>query len=829
MIFNTLSQTVKHRSLWLIFAALILSGCGGSEVESKPPQQQDNDTGYKGPPPQTQDVQDFKLALWDNISGEDRCGACHTPDIQAPYFANRDDINLAFTATGPLVNLAEPNKSRLVEKVASGHNCWLSSAQACGETMTQWIKIWSDDRVEQSNTLELIAPELKTVGSSKSFPPDNTLFAEHIYPLTRQYCATCHNESATLAQSPFFASPDAQRAYDSAKKVINLDEPALSRLVIRLGQEFHNCWDDCQQNANTMQQAIANFSDALQVEQLSPDTLASKALNLTDGLVAASEGRFESNLIAFYQFKTGSGNVAFDTSGVAPAANLNFSGDVEWLGGWGIQLNGGRAQASTVTSKKLHDLLTLTGEFTIESWLVPGNVVQQGPARIISYSAGDQDRNFTLGQTQYNYDFLLRTQDSDNNGQPALSTPDADEVLQASQQHLVMRFDPVNGRQIYVNGELIDNDQDDERLSPLANWDDSYALMLGNEASGNHPWQGSIRLLAIYNRALSDEQILQNYDAGVGERFLLLFSIADLIDLEATYIVFEVSQFDNYSYLFGVPKIVNLNGASLPQALTIKGLRIGINGKESLVGQTFSHLNVELASGQALDQMYALSPLGSVIAIEKGAMQDEFFLTFEQIGEKQFVRSENSVPIVDEVGGEQKSAQIGLRNFAEINASMSTLTQVPSHQTQVATVYNRVKRQLPSLENIDTFISAQQMAITQLAIAYCDAALDDEDIKNSWLPDVDFSQSPEVAYSDELKDNLITPLLARFLPLEAQIQPDKSTVKTELSDLIDRLSACGRNTSESNNEISQCDAQRTATIAKASCTSVLASAVVLLQ
>jgi hypothetical protein len=32
------------------------------------------------------------------------------------------------------------------------------------------------------------------------------------------------------------------------------------------------------------------------------------------------------------------GNIAYDTSGHEPALNLTLSGDVTWVGGWGINI-----------------------------------------------------------------------------------------------------------------------------------------------------------------------------------------------------------------------------------------------------------------------------------------------------------------------------------------------------------------------------------------------------------------------------------------------------------------------------------------------------------
>ena len=73
-----------------------------------------------------------------------------------------------------------------------------------------------------------------------------------------------------------------------------------------------------------------------------------------------------------------------------------------WEGGWGIRLNGGKAQGSTQTSKKLTDLITATGELTLEAWLVPASTGQDD-AHIISYSAGTMARNLTLAQSGSNY------------------------------------------------------------------------------------------------------------------------------------------------------------------------------------------------------------------------------------------------------------------------------------------------------------------------------------------------------------------------------------------------------------------------------------------
>src|SRR3546814_9128794 len=119
--------------------------------------------------------------------------------------------------------------------------------------------------------------------------------------------------------------------------------------------------------------------------------------------------------ISLWEFKTGEGLTAFDTSGVEPAIDLTLSGDVQWFGGWGITINDGKAQGSTTASKKLHDLIRATGEYSIEAWAIPANVTQE-MARIVSYSAGQDARNFTLQQTLYEYQFRHRSTENGPNG-----------------------------------------------------------------------------------------------------------------------------------------------------------------------------------------------------------------------------------------------------------------------------------------------------------------------------------------------------------------------------------------------------------------------------
>ena len=111
-----------------ILLSLALSGCGGGAgTESLPaPAGLQGQSNYTGPAPATADVQSFLVNVWENIRPSSRCGACHDAVVaQTPMFAREDDVNLAYEAANTIVDLNLPSDSRMVTKVAGGHNCWL--------------------------------------------------------------------------------------------------------------------------------------------------------------------------------------------------------------------------------------------------------------------------------------------------------------------------------------------------------------------------------------------------------------------------------------------------------------------------------------------------------------------------------------------------------------------------------------------------------------------------------------------------------------------------------------------------------------------------------
>lgn len=625
---------------------------------------------------------------------------------------------------------------------------------------------------------------------------------------------------------------------------------------------------------------------------------ASSAVTLLgDGIEASGGSRYEAAQIALYEFKVGSGNVALDSSGIDPSMNLTLSGSYEWLSNWGVQFTSpamgqqpGKAQASPSDSTKLKNQIGTTGEYSIEAWVVPANVAQT-EANIVSYSSGPGDtatRNFTLGQNADEYETYNYSSMTSTSGAPVFAT--ANQNLTATLQHVVVTYDPTNGRQIYVNGNLVAPGTDDPATPGSLNWDSSLSLVLGNETTNDRPWLGAIRLLAIHKRALTQSEIKQNFDAGVGQEYYLLFNISHLVQDNTSitgcidpndstksycYVVMKVSQFDNHSYLFDAPSFVNLNdaNANISGSLLLKGMRIAINGVEAPSGQVYANMDacitVSGGCGDAdeVDTAYTagtgakLSDLGTVIALQSGPKPapgsglnpDQIFLTFQQIGTAvpgtPFADASPTTPFLPPVAVTSEP-DVLMHTFEEINASLSALTGVPRTDPSInfdQTIdgagtdgtYTNVIQALPSSPSINSFKAAQQMGISQLAVSYCSALVEDSTKAQSYFGIGDFSGG--LLMSQANRDAIIQGLLSHVLNVDGSAtdlttMPDKLAVSTYLTALIKggTVSINGNNAtlpglgSCAVNETT-CDNATTKKILKATCAAAMASSPALLN
>jgi len=834
-------RVLRHAAAATLFATLVACTAGGpATTQTQATTPGNAASSYTGPAASNADVQSFKVNLWENIRTSDKCGGCHHEGGQSPMFARSDDVNLAYQAANPLVNFQQPDQSTLVMKVGSGHNCWIADPKACADTMLTWIKAWVGNSATSNTGVTLTPPSSTDVAGGKQFPDSentegvgsdgkplpNSSFAETVYVDLNKFCKGCHSPDAASPQTPYFAQSDVHAAYLAAQDKINLNSPDQSRFVVRLRDEHHNCWTvngpaDCAGSAADMLAKIQAFANGIPVTPIDASQLLSKGLKLHDGTVASGGNRSEANLVAKYEFKTMTGTTAFDTSGVSPSADLMFTGDVSWVGGWGININtGGMAKATTATSAKIASMIQSTGEFSIEAWVAPANVAQTS-AWIVSYSGSETTRNATLGQSALSWTASTRSDKTTANGN---KTPDATDSkqfpVQAALQHVVMTYSPQDGQKIYVNG--VDTALKSSFTNgSLASWDNTFALILGAEANGKDQWLGVIRFVAIHNRALTKDQVLQNYNAGVGEKYFMLFDVASLTGVPQSYVQVTASVLDSYAYQFTAPTFISLNPNAVVNNVPISGIRYGVNGRLQTSGQSWQMVNTSLtASGQVL------SKVGGIVASDKGADTDLMFLAFDKIGSHSHPYSiPNPDPAPASFTTALSPSLSGVKFYSQINAAMSTITGIPVSNTNVNKQYNLLQQALPTTSDLTSFVASSQTAISQLASTYCAEAVNAKTL----FPNADltataatyFGTTTPAAGTTAANNRLlvITPLINAVAPGADPTSNQVTVLTTELNNLITKLVA----------PAPAGDAATTTQTVQGACSAVLGSAAVSLQ
>ncbi len=238
-------------------------------------------------------------------------------------------------------------------------------------------------------------------------------------------------------------------------------------------------------------------------------------------LTVVVSDRILEGLQAIYDFREGTGTTIRDRSGLQPALDLTLvSGALERLPGRGIGLRQGSLLATAAPATRLSREIQQTQALTVEAWVKPAQVAPaQTPARIVTLSTDINQRNFTLGQSNNQYVMRLRTTTTGLNGtEPVV---EGGSVNPNQLTHLVYTRDRAGNAVLYVNGQ---RQQRGQISGNLSNWNETYRLALGNELTGDgqrpaqegqRPWLGEYHLVALYNRALSAEEVAHNFAANL--------------------------------------------------------------------------------------------------------------------------------------------------------------------------------------------------------------------------------------------------------------------------------------------------------------------------
>ncbi|MCI0696583.1 LamG domain-containing protein [candidate division KSB1 bacterium] len=234
-----------------------------------------------------------------------------------------------------------------------------------------------------------------------------------------------------------------------------------------------------------------------------------------DEVMIAVAARSTDRLQALYAFEENNGAVVHDVAGAGEPLDLiiNDAAAVQWVTG-GLAVNAPALLATNDPATRLVEAVKSSNEITIEAWIKPAASNHEGLARIVTLSGGPAARNFTLGQNNNSYHVSLRT--TTTNAAASNKALAGGAMKAGDLSHLVCTREISGLTRLYVNGQ-----EASRRVieGSFSSWISDFELALGNEPGWNggldgRAWLGSFHLVAIYSRALSPDEVKQNFDFG---------------------------------------------------------------------------------------------------------------------------------------------------------------------------------------------------------------------------------------------------------------------------------------------------------------------------
>ena len=159
--------------------------------------------------------------------------------------------------------------------------------------------------------------------------------------------------------------------------------------------------------------------------------------------------------------------------------------------------------------------------------------------------------------------------------------------------------------------------------------------------------------------------------------------------------------------------------------------------------------------------------------------------------------------------------QAGVRNYAQVNATMSVLTGVsPTTAAVKAAFDNELSTGLPAGNDAAAFLGSHQVAVTKLAVEYCDAAFESTTIRAALIPGFNFAAAPSAAFTPGSKALVVTNLVDKFWGAGLTDRPTSAQTQADLVKLLEDI-LVGKTLT---------DVNVTKNVVKGVCTAVLASA-----
>jgi hypothetical protein len=238
-------------------------------------------------------------------------------------------------------------------------------------------------------------------------------------------------------------------------------------------------------------------------------TVPSASAVLTVQAPPPAGARVNAGLVVFYPFNEGGGAMATDQSLVGTPMDLGISGPVTWNpSGNGVVMTGGSGTVASLGSGgKVIDALQLTNTSTFEAWIEPTDLKLVAP--ILSIDSGSSSLNLVVRQKKNDLEIGLLHTDKKSNIQPRLETG-TDPITQAL-LHVVHTYDGTTEK-LFIDG--VQHPTTVVRSGDYSTWETTDVFSIGNFATLTSGWEGTVRLVAVYDRPLTLAEVQQNFTVG---------------------------------------------------------------------------------------------------------------------------------------------------------------------------------------------------------------------------------------------------------------------------------------------------------------------------
>ena len=230
-----------------------------------------------------------------------------------------------------------------------------------------------------------------------------------------------------------------------------------------------------------------------------------------DGQRPSIPTRVVDGLVLLYDFGAGQGATVSDIAGRASGLDLTIANPsaVTWTD-TGLRFDQPTIATTNGAPTALYDRILDTQELTVEAWITPADTAQNGPARIVTLGEDTTATNLLLGQGAYGGggdQIEVRLHERIGTWQLRTGGGTLDDGL----THVVMTRTTEGTVTVYLNGQRSAQAQ---MAATLDGWNPAYQLAIGAELTGERAWLGIFHQLAIYDTALTPDQITTNYTAG---------------------------------------------------------------------------------------------------------------------------------------------------------------------------------------------------------------------------------------------------------------------------------------------------------------------------